>query len=45
MPTFALALLAYDLAAGDAGIVLGTTLALKIIAYVVVAPIAGAVHG
>ena len=40
--TVALALLAYELAGGEAGIVLGTALALKMIAYVVIAPVAGA---
>ena len=39
--TIALALLAYDLAGGSAGIVLGTALALKMVAAVVVAPIVG----
>lgn len=41
LSTVALALLAYDLAGGDAGIVLGTALAFKMIAYVGVAPIVG----
>ena len=41
LSTVALALLAYDLAGGDAGIVLGTALALKMVAYVGVAPIVG----
>ena len=41
LSTVALALLAYDLAGGDAGVVLGTVLALKMIAYVGIAPIAG----
>ena len=41
LSTVALALLAYELAGGDAGLVLGTALALKMVAYVVVAPIAG----
>lgn len=41
--TVALSLLAYQLAGGDAGAVLGTALALKMIAYVGVAPLAGAV--
>lgn len=36
------ALLAFDLAGKDAGAVLGTALAIKMIAYVLVAPIAGA---
>ncbi len=42
LTTVALALLAYDLAGGDASIVLGTALALKMIAYVGTAPVAGA---
>jgi MFS family permease len=42
MTTVALALLAYRLADANAGAVLGTALALKMIAYVVIAPIAGA---
>jgi len=41
LSTIALALLAYDLAGGDAGVVLGTALALKMVAYVGVAPIVG----
>jgi len=41
LTTIALALLAYDLAGGDAGIVLGTALALKMVAYVVIAPVVG----
>ena len=41
LTTIALALLAYDLAGGDAGIVLGTALALKMVAYVGIAPIVG----
>lgn len=40
--TVALALLAYDLAGKDAGIVLGTALAIKMTVYVIVAPVAGA---
>jgi predicted MFS family arabinose efflux permease len=40
--TVALALLAYELSGGNAGIVLGTALALKMISYVIVAPVAGA---
>ncbi|WP_067697179.1 MFS transporter [Nocardia jejuensis] len=40
--TVALGLLAYDLAGGRAGIVLGTALAIKMVAYVVVAPIVSA---
>jgi MFS family permease len=41
LSTVALALLAYDLAGGDAGVVLGTALALKMVAYVGIAPIVG----
>ena len=41
LSTVALALLAYDLAGADAGLVLGTALALKMVAYVTVAPIIG----
>ena len=40
--TVALGLLAYRIAGADAGIVLGTALAIKMIAYVAVAPVAGA---
>ncbi|MEO2176774.1 MAG: MFS transporter [bacterium] len=39
--TVALTLLAYDLAGGDAGVVLGTALAIKMVAYVVFAPLVG----
>ncbi|MEM8662733.1 MAG: MFS transporter [Pseudomonadota bacterium] len=42
LTTVALALLAYDLAPDNAGAVLGTALALKMVAYVVIAPLAGA---
>jgi MFS family permease len=42
LATVALALLAYDIAGGNAGLVLGTALAIKMIAYVTIAPIAGA---
>lgn len=42
LATVALALLAYDLAGERAGVVLGTALAIKMIAYVGIAPIAGA---
>lgn len=42
LTTVALGLLAYDLAGADAGAVLGTALALKMIAYVGIAPLAGA---
>jgi MFS family permease len=41
LSTIALALLAYDLAGGEAGVVLGTALALKMVAYVGIAPIVG----
>lgn len=40
--TVALSLLAYELAGAGAGAVLGNALAIKMIAYVVIAPIAGA---
>ncbi|WP_159062474.1 MFS transporter, partial [Streptomyces caniscabiei] len=43
LATVALGLLAYDLAGADAGSVLGTALALKMVAYVVIAPAVGAV--
>lgn len=39
LATIALGLLAYDLAGADAGFVLGAALALKMVAYVVVAPV------
>lgn len=42
LATVALALLAYDLAGANAGAVLGTALAIKMIAYVSLAPVAGA---
>ncbi|MFD4429922.1 MFS transporter [Nocardia sp. NPDC058497] len=45
LTTVALGLLAYELAGGNAAIVLGTALTLKMIAYVTVAPIAGAYAG
>ncbi|MFI5532976.1 MFS transporter [Kitasatospora sp. NPDC051853] len=41
LATVALALLAYDLAGARAGAVLGTALAVKMVAYVAVAPLAG----
>jgi MFS family permease len=41
LTTVALTLLAYDLAQANAGIVLGTALAFKMVAYVVFAPIVG----
>ncbi|WP_449386117.1 MFS transporter [Cellulomonas soli] len=43
LATVALGLLAYDLAGPRAGAVLGTALAIKMVAYVVVAPLAAAV--
>ena len=39
LSTIALSLLAFDLAGGDAGLVLGTALAIKMVAYVGIAPI------
>lgn len=42
LATVALGLLAYELAGGEAGAVLGTALAIKMLAYVGVAPIAAA---
>ena len=42
LATVALGLLAYDIAGGDAGAVLGTALAIKMVAYIGVGPIAGA---
>ena len=39
--TVALSLLAYDLEGGEAGLLLGSALGLKMLAYVVLAPIAG----
>ncbi|MBB4016412.1 MFS family permease [Chelatococcus caeni] len=42
LATVALGLLAYDLAGADAGAVLGTALAVKMVAYVGVAPVAAA---
>ncbi len=41
LSTIALALLAYDLAGANAGAVLGTALALKMVAYVGIAPVVG----
>ncbi|MEO6083910.1 MAG: MFS transporter [Umezawaea sp.] len=41
LATVALGLLAYRLAGPDAGIVLGTALAVKMVAYVTIAPLAG----
>ncbi|MEG3174523.1 MFS transporter [Sphingomonas sp. ZB1N12] len=42
LATVALGLLAYDIVGGNAGAVLGTALAIKMVAYIGVAPIAGA---
>lgn len=42
LATVALGLLAFDLAGKEAGAVLGTALAIKMVAYVLVAPVAGA---
>ena len=42
LATVALGLLAFDLAGADAGAVLGTALAIKMVAYVGIAPVAGA---
>nr|WP_210732247.1 MFS transporter [Cellulomonas denverensis] len=42
LTTVALGLLAYDLAGGRAGLVLGTVFAIKMLAYVAVAPVAAA---
>src|SRR5215210_9165642 len=42
LATIALGLLAYDLAGADAGAVLGTALAIKMVAYVGVAPVVSA---
>ena len=42
LATVALGLLAYDIAGKDAGAVLGTALAIKMIAYIGVAPVVGA---
>ncbi|MFD7729064.1 MFS transporter [Kitasatospora phosalacinea] len=45
LATVALSLLAYDIAGANAGAVLGTALAIKMVAYVTIAPIAGALAG
>lgn len=42
LATVALGLLAYDIAGGNAGAVLGTALAIKMVAYICVAPVVGA---
>lgn len=41
--TVALGLLAFDVAGGNAGVVLGTAMAIKMVAYVVVAPVTQAI--
>lgn len=43
LTTIALGLLAFELAEGNAGVVLGTALALKMVAYVGLAPVAAAI--
>jgi ethanolamine transporter EutH len=43
LATVALGLPAYDLAGADAGSVLGTALAIKMVAYVLIAPAVGAI--
>lgn len=43
LATVALSLLAYDLAGAEAGAVLGTALAIKMIVYVLLAPLSGAI--
>ena len=40
--TVALGLLAFELAGADAGQVLGTALAIKMVAYIAIAPVVGA---
>jgi MFS family permease len=45
LTTVALGLLAYDLAGADAGLVLGIALTIKMLAYVWIAPVAGALAG
>ncbi|WP_327092334.1 MFS transporter [Nonomuraea sp. NBC_01738] len=42
LATVALSLLAFDLASADASVVLGTALAIKMVAYVAIAPVVGA---
>ena len=42
LATVALGLLAYEIAGADAGAVLGTAMAIKMIAYIGVAPVVGA---
>ena len=43
LATVALGLLAYQIAGADAGLVLGAALAIKMVAYVTIAPVAGAI--
>ena len=43
LATVALGLLAFELAGSEAGLVLGTALAIKMVAYIGVAPVAGAI--
>ncbi|MBV17576.1 MAG: MFS transporter, partial [Thalassospira sp.] len=43
LTTVALSLLAFDLAGEDAGLVLGSVLALKMVAYLLIAPVAGGI--
>ncbi|AXG76598.1 MFS transporter [Streptomyces paludis] len=45
LATVALSLLAYDMAGADASAVLGTALAIKMVAYVGIAPLVGALAG
>ncbi|MFB7912188.1 MFS transporter [Kitasatospora sp. NPDC056076] len=45
LATVALSLLAYSIAGNDASAVLGTALAIKMVAYVTIAPVAGALAG
>ncbi|MFW8635478.1 MFS transporter [Cribrihabitans pelagius] len=45
LATVALGLLAFDLAGGNAGLVLGTVFTIKMLAYVFIAPVAGALAG
>ncbi len=42
LATIALGLLAWEIAGEDAGVVLGTALAIKMVAYVTLAPVASA---
>ena len=42
LATVALGLLAYEIAGADAGAVLGTALAIKMVAYIGIAPVMGA---